>query len=91
MDFRKVIGLLTLFFTFALTSFASVTFLTFHTSTILAPLWSPNWNVADSRTFPFPRCLADWSCLAWSKMSNNIEDSQYQFEKKDICKYQELN
>ena len=24
---------------------------------------------------------------AWSKLSNNIEDSQQQFEKRDICKY----
>ena len=30
---------------------------------ILAPLWFTNLNVADSRTFPFPRCLADSCCL----------------------------
>ena len=64
------------FFIFALTSFASVSLLTFHTSTILAPLWFTNSNVSDSRTFPFLHCLADSCCLAWSKMSNNIEDSQ---------------
>ena len=34
----------------------------------------------DSRTFPFPHCLAETS--AWSKLKNNIEDSQQYFEKK---------
>ena len=37
-------------------------------------------NVADSSTFPFPHCVVD--ALAWSKLSNNIEDSHQQFEKK---------
>ena len=74
MDFRKVIRLP--YIRPHLLRLLSVSLLTFHMSTILAPLWFTNSNVSDSRTFPFLRCLADSSCLAWSKMSNNIEDSQ---------------
>ena len=49
---------------------ASVSLLTFHTSTILAPLWFTNFECcrADSRTFPFPSCR--------TKLLNNIEGSQ---------------
>ena len=61
----------------------SVCLLTFHkhTSTILAPLWFTN---IESCGFQKPSistlfCLADSSCMAWSKLSNNIEDSQQQF------------
>ena len=60
---------------------APVSLLTCHTSTILAPLCFTNFECcrADSRTFPYPRCR--------TKLSNNIEGSQWQFEKKDICNY----
>ena len=49
---------------------ASVSLLTFHRSTILAPFWFTNFEYCkgDSRTFPFPRCL--------TKLLNNIEGSQ---------------
>ena len=49
---------------------ASVSLLTFHTSTILAPSCFTNFECcrADSRTFPIPRCQA--------RLLNNNEDCQ---------------
>ena len=49
---------------------ASVSLLTFHRSTILAPFWLTNFEYCkgDSRTFPFPRCL--------TKLLNNIKGFQ---------------
>ena len=55
------------------TSFASVSLLTFYTSTILATLWFTNSNVPDSRIFPFPRCVADSSCLAYTHYQTNYQ------------------
>ena len=48
----------------------SVSLFTFHTPTILEPLWFTNFECCrtDSRTFPFPPCR--------TKLSNNIEGSQ---------------
>ena len=42
-------------------------------------------NNSDFRAFPFLRYFAETvllARLAWSKLSNNIEDSQQLFEKK---------
>ena len=49
---------------------ASVSLFTFHTLTILEPLWFTNFECCrtDSRAFPFPPCR--------TKLSNNIEGSQ---------------
>ena len=71
---------------------ASVSLLTFHTSSFWRIYGLQTSNAVaskwlDSRTFTFPRCLADLFCIAWLKLSNNIEGSQWQFEKKDICNY----
>ena len=59
---------------------ASVCLLTFHThtSTILAPLWFTNFESCGFQKLSISRlsCLADLSCMAWPKLSNNIEGSQ---------------
>ena len=59
---------------------ASVSLLTFHThtSTILASLWFMNFESCRFRNFSISTlsCLADSSCIAWSKLSGNIEGSQ---------------
>ena len=65
----------------------SVSLLTFHTSYILVPLWFT--NVADSRIFPFPRCVL--SCMACSYGIVEAVEHHRRFSggvwKKDICKY----
>ena len=59
---------------------ASVCLLTFHTSTLthLAPLWFTNFESSrfQNLSLSMLSCLADSSCMAWSKLSNNIEGSQ---------------
>ena len=58
---------------------ASVCLLTFHrhTSTILAPLWFTNFESCRYQDLSISNvsCLADSSCRAWPKLSNNIEGS----------------
>ena len=44
-------------------------------------------NFVDSRTFSFLCCFIFLIRFSQSKLSNNIEDSQQQFEKEDIFKY----
>ena len=60
------------FFIFALTSFASVSLLTFHTSTILAPSQFTNFERCrfQNLSISTSSCLADSSCFAWSKVLN---------------------
>ena len=52
---------------------ASVSLLTFHThtSTILSPLWFT--RAADSRTFPFPRCLVLLTEVCWLVLHGMVE------------------
>ena len=73
---------------------ASVSLLTFHThtSTILSPLWFT--RAADSRTFPFPRCLVLLTEVCWLVLHGMVEavEQHRRFsvavsKKKDICKY----
>ena len=70
---------------------ALVSLLTFdaHTSIILDPLWFTNFESCQFQSLSISMLsyLADRSCMAWSKLSNNIKGSQQQFEKKSFCKY----
>ena len=49
-----------------------------HTSTLLAPSWFTNFEGCrfQNLSISMLSCLADSSCMAWSKLSNNIEGSQ---------------
>ena len=72
---------------------ASVSLLTFHThtSTILSPLWFT--RAADSRTFPFPRCLVLLTEVCWLVLHGMVEavEQHRRFSvavwKKDTCKF----
>ena len=60
---------------------ASVSLLTFHTSTILAPLWFTNLGTAEQIAEPFHFHAVEWSCRTTSKVLSSS------LKKKDICKY----
>ena len=70
---------------------ALVSLLTFHahTSIILVPLWFRNFESCRFQSLSISTLfyLADTSCMTWSKLSNSIEGSQQQFEKKTFSKY----
>ena len=79
------------FFTFAPTSFASISLLTFHMSTILAPLWLTNFECCRLQNLS----ISTLSC--WLVLLGMVGDSEQHKRfsvavlKNDICKYQELN